>query len=117
MAGADLTSNQTVNCWSEGAATVCDVCDDLGFELDGSASFDPNNDPLDVRWTADGVSIANPDALWTTFDPGTIELQAIGTISSQITVTLRVSDCSYTATDTVLTARNLLLGWSALGRR
>ena len=58
MAGADLTSNQTVNCWSEGAATVCDVCDDLGFELDGSASFDPNNDPLDVRWTADGVSLS-----------------------------------------------------------
>ena len=102
IAGENLSSSQTVNCWSEGAATVCDVCDDLGFELDGSASFDPNNDQLNVLWTAEDVSIANPDSLWTTFDPGSIQLQAIGTINSQVSVTLAVSDCSYTSTDTVL---------------
>jgi hypothetical protein len=101
-AGDDLTVNQTVNCWSEGVDTVCDICDDLGFELDGSATTDPNNDQLDITWTAGDISIANPDSLWTTFDPGTVQLNAIGTVNTQANITLTVSDCSYSSTDSVL---------------
>lgn len=102
-AGGDLTVAITADCQSASYVVTCEDCEDATFDLDGSATFDPDGDRLSYRWTEPSgtIRITNPFGAVT---DGTIagrpaSTSAVTTLN--IPVSLEVSDCGISDDDTI----------------
>lgn len=102
-AGGDLDVAITADCESASYVVTCEDCEDATFELDGSATFDPDGDRLSYRWAepTGTIRITNPFGAVT---DGTIAgrpatTSAVTTLD--IPLNLEVSDCGISDDDTI----------------
>lgn len=109
-AGEDTTYEEDADCTpiSYGVSYDCDACSDYDFELDGTASSDPDGDWLgEPAWAiTSGSSVATiaDEDTWEPTVTVTGQTPSYGvTSSTDVEVTLTVVDCmGATATDTVM---------------
>ncbi len=98
IAGSDNSSSAYVTCtsYSYGASHTCANCADYGFTLDGSGSFDPNNDDLSYAWAVMSGTYASITA--TSGSSATLTFSGLpatygSTSSDTANVELTVTDC------------------------
>jgi hypothetical protein len=100
------TLTQTTGCSSAGSGYVCTPCSGT-FNIDATASYDDDGDPLHYAWsTASGyATIASATSESTTVQMRGMPTTHLTTTSYQATLTLRVQDCAGNAAteDLVLT--------------
>lgn len=97
-AGADIAVTQSVTCTQDAYAGVtCPACQPPLAMLDGSGSFDPDNNLSLFQWALAsppaGVSIPDPNAATPSIVGPPMSAAAVGTQSATTTVGLTVSDC------------------------
>ena len=104
-AGEDETESSTVSCVpiAYGAGGYeCPSCDEVDFELDGSASSDPDGDWVEVvEWTvlSGSATITDEDTYTPTVTMGSRTATYGSTPTEQVEIQLEVVDCTG-ATDT-----------------
>jgi hypothetical protein len=114
-AGSDQEYDEDSVCQSisYGVSYECDNCEDYDFDLDGSASTDPDGDYVDSpTWSivsdAGGyASIDNEDSWTPTVTVSGVPAEYGDTESAEVEVELQVTDCmGATDTDTVMLTYN-----------
>lgn len=102
-AGGDVTVDVQASCESASYVWTCEDCGDVTFDLDGSATFDPDGDRLSFRWTepTGTIRITNPyGAVTEGWLPGRPS-DSSTVYRLDIPVSLEVADCGLQDDDTI----------------
>jgi hypothetical protein len=100
----NLTIARSVQCSTSNYVWTCDMCGEEEFDLDGSSSYDQNDDELSYYWeeptgelTWDGI----PEAAFISLATGAIQAEYGVTHSQSWDVSLTVADCDLSSTNQV----------------
>ena len=100
----NLTIARSVQCSTSNYVWTCDMCGEEEFDLDGSSSYDQNDDELSYYWeeptgelTWDGI----PEAAFISLATGAIQAEYGVTHSQSWNVSLTVADCDLSSTNQV----------------
>jgi len=100
----DLTIEQTAQCTTSNYVWTCDSCSSADFDLDGSTSYDQDEDALNYYWEVfdEGLETDSiPQSAFLTYSAPS-RLAEYGVIDSETwDVRLTVSDCEISSTNDV----------------
>jgi len=102
-AGMDATIEKEGECTSKSYAWTCTDCEAETFELDGSASYDPDGDDLSYTWS-EPTGTVTFSSRYSALTDGTIAAQPAtygSTTTLSLVVELSVADCQYSHNDQV----------------
>jgi hypothetical protein len=102
-AGADDSVDLEADCETSSYVWTCAECEAQTFELDGSGSFDPDDDAITYSWESSDieVDIESPYSYLTQVNIPETEATYGSTTSYDYDITLAVADCSLEDTDSV----------------